>query len=81
DTLALMAELEKNKEGKSRGEAKGGSGASTMNPLLNNPTSFSVKRRYLSISSDGMTMWCSKTKTPKRFINNGIRNNFHYKNT
>ncbi|KAL5548803.1 hypothetical protein UlMin_004034 [Ulmus minor] len=54
--------------------------ASTMNPLLNNPTSFSVKRRW----DDDVVFKnqaSGETKTPKRFINNAIRNDFHCKNT
>ncbi|KAL2245199.1 protein CWC15 homolog A [Sesamum indicum] len=48
------------------------------NPLLNNPTSFSVKRRW-----DDDVVFKNQargeTKTPKRFINDTIRNDFHRK--
>ncbi|KAK4398646.1 Spliceosome-associated protein CWC15 [Sesamum angolense] len=46
------------------------------NPLLNNPASFSVKRRW-----DDDVVFKNQargeTKTPKRFINDTIRNDFH----
>ncbi|KAL8462162.1 hypothetical protein ACS0TY_033293 [Phlomoides rotata] len=48
------------------------------NPLLNNPTSFSVKRRW-----DDDVVFKNQargeSKTPKRFINDTIRNDFHRK--
>ncbi|KAL0362949.1 UNVERIFIED_CONTAM: protein CWC15A [Sesamum calycinum] len=48
------------------------------NPLLNNPASFSVKRRW-----DDDVVFKNQargeTKTPKRFINDTIRNDFHRK--
>ncbi|KAK6154494.1 hypothetical protein DH2020_008742 [Rehmannia glutinosa] len=48
------------------------------NPLLNNPTSFSVKRRW-----DDDVVFKNQargeTKTRKRFINDTIRNDFHRK--
>ncbi|GMY30905.1 protein CWC15 homolog [Fagus crenata] len=48
------------------------------NPLINNPTSFSVKRRW-----DDDVVFKNQargeTKTPKRFINDTIRNDFHRK--
>ncbi|KAJ0101512.1 hypothetical protein Patl1_03801 [Pistacia atlantica] len=48
------------------------------NPLLNNPTSFNVKRRW-----DDDVVFKNQargeTKTPKRFINDTIRNDFHRK--
>ncbi|KAJ7014373.1 protein CWC15 [Populus alba x Populus x berolinensis] len=90
DTEALMAELETNKEGKSRGEAPDQLQVAEElkakeeqllrgNPLLNNPTTtFSVKRRW-----DDDVVFKNQargeTKTPKRFINDTIRNDFHRK--
>lgn len=48
------------------------------NPLLNNPSSFSVKRRW-----DDDVVFKNQargeTKTPKRFINDTIRSDFHRK--
>ncbi|KAL6544572.1 hypothetical protein OROMI_023434 [Orobanche minor] len=48
------------------------------NPLLNNPASFSVKRRW-----DDDVVFKNQahgeTKTPKRFINDTIRSDFHRK--
>ncbi|KAJ1377446.1 Pre-mRNA-splicing factor Cwf15/Cwc15 [Sesbania bispinosa] len=48
------------------------------NPLLNNPTSFNVKRRW-----DDDVVFKNQargeTKAPKRFINDTIRNDFHRK--
>nr|XP_043606702.1 protein CWC15 homolog [Erigeron canadensis] len=48
------------------------------NPLLNNPTSFSVKRRW-----DDDVVFKNQargeTKAPKRFINDTIRSDFHRK--
>ncbi|XP_051135129.1 uncharacterized protein LOC127254204 [Andrographis paniculata] len=48
------------------------------NPLLNNPTSFSVKRRW-----DDDVVFKNQArgeaKAPKRFINDTIRNDFHRK--
>ncbi|KAE8098901.1 hypothetical protein FH972_016929 [Carpinus fangiana] len=48
------------------------------NPLINNPTSFNVKRRW-----DDDVVFKNQargeTKTPKRFINDTIRNDFHRK--
>ncbi|KAL6999096.1 hypothetical protein U1Q18_000261 [Sarracenia purpurea var. burkii] len=48
------------------------------NPLLNNPTSFNVKRRW-----DDDVVFKNQargeTKTPKRFINDTIRSDFHRK--
>ncbi|KAL3614835.1 hypothetical protein CASFOL_040496 [Castilleja foliolosa] len=48
------------------------------NPLLNNPTSFTVKRRW-----DDDVVFKNQargeTKTPKRFINDTIRSDFHRK--
>ncbi|KAK4439672.1 Spliceosome-associated protein CWC15 [Sesamum alatum] len=48
------------------------------NPLLNNATTFSVKRRW-----DDDVVFKNQargeTKTPKRFINDTIRNDFHRK--
>ncbi|KAJ4957125.1 hypothetical protein NE237_013908 [Protea cynaroides] len=48
------------------------------NPLLNNPTSFNVKRRW---DDDVVFKNQSRgeTKAPKRFINDTIRNDFHRK--
>lgn len=90
DTEALLAELEQIK--KERAEEKlrqelqeqeeqlKVKEAELMrgNPLLNNPTSFSVKRRW-----DDDVVFKNQTrgesKTPKRFINDTIRNDFHRK--
>ncbi|KAG6407397.1 hypothetical protein SASPL_130388 [Salvia splendens] len=48
------------------------------NPLLNNPTSFSVKRRWDDdVVFKNQTR--GETKTPKRFINDTIRSDFHRK--
>ncbi|VFQ61576.1 unnamed protein product [Cuscuta campestris] len=48
------------------------------NPLINQPTSFNVKRRW-----DDDVVFKNQargeTKTPKRFINDTIRNDFHRK--
>jgi protein CWC15 len=48
------------------------------NPLLNTPTSFSVKRRW-----DDDVVFKNQArgemKAPKRFINDTIRNDFHRK--
>lgn len=48
------------------------------NPLINNPTSFSVKRRW-----DDDVVFKNQargeTKLAKRFINDTIRNDFHRK--
>ncbi|KAI4389708.1 hypothetical protein MLD38_001907 [Melastoma candidum] len=48
------------------------------NPLINNPTSFSVKRRW-----DDDVVFKNQargeSKAPKRFINDTIRNDFHRK--
>ncbi|XVF70933.1 hypothetical protein PTKIN_Ptkin11bG0201800 [Pterospermum kingtungense] len=48
------------------------------NPLINNPTSFGVKRRW---DDDVVFKNQSRgeTKAPKRFINDTIRNDFHRK--
>ncbi|GAA0145372.1 hypothetical protein Leryth_010151 [Lithospermum erythrorhizon] len=90
DTEALLAELEMIK--KERAEAKlredrekqedelKSKEAELMrgNPLLNNPTSFNVKRRW-----DDDVVFKNQTrgeaKTAKRFINDTIRNDFHRK--
>ncbi|XP_058105653.1 uncharacterized protein LOC131249104 [Magnolia sinica] len=48
------------------------------NPLLNNPTSFNVKRRWDDdVVFKNQTR--GETKAPKRFINDTIRNDFHRK--
>ncbi|KAL1556151.1 protein CWC15 A-like [Salvia divinorum] len=48
------------------------------NPLLNNQTSFSVKRRWDDdVVFKNQTR--GETKTPKRFINDTIRSDFHRK--
>ncbi|KAM7499026.1 hypothetical protein LguiA_023440 [Lonicera macranthoides] len=90
DTEALMAELEQIK--KERAEEKlrlerlqqeeelkvKEAELIRGNPLLNNPTSFSVKRRW-----DDDVVFKNQArgeaKTPKRFINDTIRNDFHRK--
>ncbi|XP_062110967.1 uncharacterized protein LOC133822600 [Humulus lupulus] len=90
DTEALMAELEQIK--KERAEEKMRKEREQWeedlkvkeaellkgNPLLNNPTSFNVKRRW-----DDDVVFKNQargeTKTPKRFINDTIRNDFHRK--
>ncbi|KAL5548718.1 hypothetical protein UlMin_003949 [Ulmus minor] len=90
DTLALMAELEQirkeraeeklKKERLEREEELKVKEAELLrgNPLLNNPASFSVKRRW-----DDDVVFKNQargeTKTPKRFINDTIRNDFHRK--
>ncbi|OVA08277.1 Pre-mRNA-splicing factor Cwf15/Cwc15 [Macleaya cordata] len=90
DTEALMAELERIK--KERNEEKLRKERLEQeeelkvkeaelirgNPLLNNATSFTVKRRW-----DDDVVFKNQTrgeaKTPKRFINDTIRNDFHRK--
>ncbi|KAL6553356.1 hypothetical protein OROGR_007198 [Orobanche gracilis] len=48
------------------------------NPLLNNPASFSVKKRWDDdVVFKNQTR--GETKTPKRFINDTIRSDFHRK--
>ncbi|EXB97653.1 Protein CWC15-A-like protein [Morus notabilis] len=90
DTEALMAELEQirkeraeeklRKERQEREEELKVKEAELLrgNPLLNNPTSFNVKRRW-----DDDVVFKNQargeTKTPKRFINDTIRNDFHRK--
>ncbi|KAJ8765085.1 hypothetical protein K2173_010567 [Erythroxylum novogranatense] len=90
DTEALMAELERIK--KERAEEKLRQEQQRVaeelkakeeqllrgNPLLNNPTSFNVKRRWDDdVVFKNQTR--GETKTPKRFINDTIRNDFHRK--
>ncbi|KAJ4828781.1 hypothetical protein Tsubulata_023758 [Turnera subulata] len=88
DTEALLAELERIK--KERAEEKlrleQQQAAEELkakeeqllrgNPLLNNPTSFGAKRRW-----DDDVVFKNQargeTKTPKRFINDTVRNDFH----
>ncbi|KAI4315261.1 hypothetical protein L6164_028091 [Bauhinia variegata] len=90
DTEALLAELEQikkeraeeklRKERQEREEELKAKEAELLrgNPLLNNPTSFNVKRRW-----DDDVVFKNQargeTKTPKRFINDTIRNDFHRK--
>ncbi|KAK1581255.1 hypothetical protein Q3G72_004303 [Acer saccharum] len=90
DTEALLAELEQIKkeraEEKLRKEKQQWEEEAKVkeaellrgNPLMNNPTSFSVKRRW-----DDDVVFKNQargeTKTPKRFINDTIRNDFHRK--
>ncbi|EEF39650.1 protein CWC15 homolog [Ricinus communis] len=90
DTEALMAELERIKkeraEEKLRQEQQEAAEELKVkeeqllrgNPLLNNPTSFNVKRRW-----DDDVVFKNQargeTKAPKRFINDTIRNDFHRK--
>ncbi|KAL9259187.1 CWC15 homolog A-like protein [Drosera capensis] len=90
DTEALLAELEQikkeraeeklRKERQEQEEQFKVKEAELMrgNPLLNNPTSFSVKRRWDDdVVFKNQTR--GETKTPKRFINDTIRNDFHRK--
>ncbi|KAK4768015.1 hypothetical protein SAY87_003156 [Trapa incisa] len=90
DTMALMEELERIK--KERAEEKLRKEKLEMeeelkakeaellrgNPLLNNPASFSVKRRW-----DDDVVFKNQargeSKAPKRFINDTIRSDFHRK--
>ncbi|MED6215766.1 hypothetical protein PIB30_001387 [Stylosanthes scabra] len=90
DTEALMAELEQikkeraeeklRKERQEQEEELKVKEAELLrgNPLLNNPTSFSVKRRW-----DDDVVFKNQargeTKVAKRFINDTIRNDFHRK--
>ncbi|KAL9259082.1 CWC15 homolog A-like protein [Drosera capensis] len=90
DTEALLAELEQikneraeeklRKERQEQEEQLKVKEVELMrgNPLLNNPTSFSVKRRW-----DDDVVFKNQTrgesKMPKRFINDTIRNDFHKK--
>ncbi|XP_054823311.1 uncharacterized protein LOC129321542 [Prosopis cineraria] len=90
DTEALLAELEHikkeraeeklRKERQQREEELKVKEAELLrgNPLLNNPTSFNVKRRW---DDDVVFKNQSRgeSKTPKRFINDTIRNDFHRK--
>ncbi|XP_054791571.1 uncharacterized protein LOC129311526 isoform X1 [Prosopis cineraria] len=92
DTEALLAELEQikkeraeeklRKERQQREEELKVKEAELLrgNPLLNNPTttSFNVKRRWDDdVVFKNQTR--GETKTPKRFINDTIRNDFHRK--
>ncbi|KAI4327120.1 hypothetical protein L6164_019620 [Bauhinia variegata] len=90
DTEALLAELEQikkeraeeklRKERQEREEELKVKEAELLrgNPLLNNPTSFNVKRRWDDdVVFKNQTR--GETKTPKRFINDTIRNDFHRK--
>ncbi|KAJ8754821.1 hypothetical protein K2173_015333 [Erythroxylum novogranatense] len=90
ETEALMAELERIKkeraEEKLRQEQQRAAEELKAkeeqllkgNPLLNNPTSFNVKRRWDDdVVFKNQTR--GETKTPKRFINDTIRNDFHRK--
>ncbi|KAL4566926.1 hypothetical protein LXL04_031052 [Taraxacum kok-saghyz] len=90
DTEALLAELEQIKkeraEEKLRKEREEQEEELKLkeaelirgNPLLNNPTSFNVKRRW-----DDDVVFKNQargeTKAPKRFINDTIRSDFHRK--
>ncbi|RVX14890.1 Protein CWC15-like A [Vitis vinifera] len=90
DTEALLAELEQIKkeraeemlrmEREKQEEELKAKEAELIrgNPLLNNPTSFNVKRRW-----DDDVVFKNQArgeaKTPKRFINDTIRNDFHRK--
>ncbi|KAF8031744.1 hypothetical protein BT93_D0837 [Corymbia citriodora subsp. variegata] len=90
DTEALLAELEQikkeraeeklRKERQEKEEELKVKEAELLrgNPLLNNPTSFNVKRRW-----DDDVVFKNQargeTKAPKRFINDTIRNDFHRK--
>lgn len=90
DTEALLAELEQIKkeraEDKLRKERQEQEEQLKVkeaelirgNPLLNNATSFSVKRRWDDdVVFKNQTR--GETKTPKRFINDTIRSDFHRK--
>uniref|UniRef100_A0A162B6R3 Uncharacterized protein n=1 Tax=Daucus carota subsp. sativus TaxID=79200 RepID=A0A162B6R3_DAUCS len=87
DTEALLAELEQIKkeraEDKLRKEQEEQLKVKEAelirgNPLLNNATSFSVKRRWDDdVVFKNQTR--GETKTPKRFINDTIRSDFHRK--
>ncbi|XP_058219107.1 uncharacterized protein LOC131329755 isoform X1 [Rhododendron vialii] len=90
DTEALLAELEQikkeraeenlRKERQKQEEELKVKEAELIrgNPLLNNPTSFNVKRRW-----DDDVVFKNQargeSKTPKRFINDTIRSDFHRK--
>lgn len=90
DTEALLAELEQikkeraeenlRKERQQQEEELKVKEAELIrgNPLLNNPTSFNVKRRW-----DDDVVFKNQargeSKTPKRFINDTIRSDFHRK--
>uniref|UniRef100_A0A7N0ZZQ0 Uncharacterized protein n=1 Tax=Kalanchoe fedtschenkoi TaxID=63787 RepID=A0A7N0ZZQ0_KALFE len=90
DTEALLAELEQikkeraeeklRKDHQQREEDLKAKEAELIrgNPLMNNPTSFNVKRRW-----DDDVVFKNQargeTKTPKRFINDTIRSDFHRK--
>ncbi|PSS01481.1 Spliceosome-associated protein [Actinidia chinensis var. chinensis] len=90
DTEALLAELEqikkeraeeqfRNERQKQEEELKAKEAELIRgNPLLNNPTSFNVKRRW-----DDDVVFKNQargeTKTQKRFINDTIRSDFHRK--
>ncbi|KAF2288924.1 hypothetical protein GH714_022839 [Hevea brasiliensis] len=90
DTEALMAELERIKKERAEEKLRQDQQRAAEelkakeeqllrgNPLLNNPTSFNVKRRW-----DDDVVFKNQargeTKTPKRFINDTIRNDFHRK--
>ncbi|GLT26422.1 hypothetical protein SLA2020_014890 [Shorea laevis] len=90
DTEALLAELEQikkeraeeqlHKEKQQQEEELKAKEAELLrgNPLLNNPSSFNVKRRW-----DDDVVFKNQargeTKAPKRFINDTIRNDFHRK--
>ncbi|XP_050216819.1 uncharacterized protein LOC126667784 [Mercurialis annua] len=90
DTEALMAELDRIKkeraEEKFRQEQLEAAEELKVkeeqllkgNPLLNNPTSFNVKKRWDDdVVFKNQTR--GETKAPKRFINDTIRNDFHRK--
>ncbi|OWM85894.1 protein CWC15 homolog [Punica granatum] len=90
DTMALLEELERikkeraeeklRKERLEKDEELKAKEAELLrgNPLMNNPTSFNVKRRW-----DDDVVFKNQargeTKAPKRFINDTIRNDFHRK--
>ncbi|CAI0437747.1 unnamed protein product [Linum tenue] len=92
DTQALMAELERIKRERAEEKFRQEQALAAEelkakeeqllrgNPLLNsnNPTSFSVKRRWDDdVVFKNQTR--GETKAPKRFINDTIRNDFHRK--
>ncbi|KAK1386260.1 putative pre-mRNA-splicing factor Cwf15/Cwc15 [Heracleum sosnowskyi] len=85
DTKALLAELEQikkeraeNKLRKEPADTQESDSCIRGNPLLNNETSFNVKRRWDDdVVFKNQTR--GETKTPKRFINDTIRSDFHRK--
>ncbi|KAK1386348.1 Pre-mRNA-splicing factor Cwf15/Cwc15 [Heracleum sosnowskyi] len=79
DTEALLAELEQIKKERAEDKLRKESDSCIRgNPLLNNATSFNVKRRW----NDDVVFKNQirgETKTSKRFINDTVRSDFHRK--